>query len=89
MKRIYILAGCIFATVNILAIDPNGARISYDNGGDTPMWILVFWFIIALILGIPSAYLFLSMGNSYDTKFGCFIIISLAVIGLLLLKSCG
>ena len=89
MKRIYILAGCIFATVNILAIDPNGARISYDNGGDTPMWILVFWFIIALILGIPSAYVFLSMGNSYDTKFGCFIIISLAVIGLLLLKSCG
>lgn len=80
MKRIYILAGCIFATVNILAIDPNGARISYDNGGDTPMWILVFWFIIALILGIPSAYLFLSMGNSYDTKFGCFIILISATL---------
>lgn len=89
MKRIYILAGCIFATVNILAIDPNGARISYDNGGDTPMWILVFWFIIALILGIPLAYLSLSMEDRYDKKFGCFIIISLAVFGLLLLKSCG
>lgn len=89
MKRIYILAGCIFATVNILAIDPNGARISYDNGGDTPMWILVFWFIIALILGIPFAYLCLSMEDRYDKKFGCFIIISLAVMGLLLLKSCG
>lgn len=53
------------------------------------MWILVFLFIIALILGIPSAYLCLSMEDRYDKKFGCFIIISLAVIGLLLLKSCG
>lgn len=53
------------------------------------MWILVFWFIIALILGIPFAYLCLSMEDRYDKKFGCFIIISLAVMGLLLLKSCG
>ena len=89
MKRIYILAGCIFATVNILAIDPNGARISYDNEGDTPMWILVFLFIIALILDIPIAYLNFSMEDRSDKKFGCFIIISLAVMGLLLLKSCG
>ena len=77
--------------LSVYAIDPSGARLVTESSGSSTveMIAMVLGGIVLAVIGIPMMMWSLKSENKDDKKFGCFMLVGIILLIIVLASTCS
>lgn len=90
MKRILLFLASMTA-LSVYAIDPSGARLVTESSGSSTveMIAMVLGGIVLAVIGIPMMIWSLKSENKDDKNFGCFMLVGIILLIIVLVSTCS